>query len=331
MKKILSIVGSTAGGKTDLAFFLANRLLDEQKFEQIYLISADSRQVYRGLEITTGADVPTGFTLIKKPTAWLSYWQSPSQMIRLYGTSIIEPTEQWSLAHFSHMAQDIIESSPTNSLVIVIGGTGLYHTHLLSEDPTISVKPNPIIREQADKLSLAELQNWLSQADQQKFQQLNNSDLNNPRRLIRALEVALSQVKPSLESSKSVPNAKQIYFGIKTDLKSIEQKIQQRVEQRWQSGALEEVQKILGLYPEHQLTKLPSASATGFREIAAYLNDQLDASEAKQLWFNREFRYAKRQLTWFKKYSQGFWQDFDQKNQRQVWEKFWDRLIDEVR
>lgn len=293
MNKLISIVGPTASGKTQTAWQLAKHLIEQKKFQRVDLISADSRQVYQGMEILTGSDLPA------------DYRPGP---IYFHGISLIRPDQEWSLAHFQNYAWPIMINSWQNQgLVILVGGTGLYHDHLLSTDQQIGQSPNLAVRQKASELSLAELQNWLREVDQVYFDQLNHSDQYNPRRLIRALEIKLADRKLTATLPFWANWVDQIvhrYVGLMiTDLADLKSKIEKRVIARLDSGVLAEVEKLLADYPPN----LPAFSATGMKEINSFLASQIDRNQLIELWTRREFQYAKRQLTWWKKHPDMSW------------------------
>ena len=310
-KRTISVVGPTCSGKTARAMEIATQLLNEKNSNGVDIISADSRQVYKGLEILTGADVPEGFkgsvTLIP-PKSDLPYFTNVDDSIRIHGISMIEPTEEWSLAHFVNYSREVIQKSWSNGRQpILVGGTGLYHKHLFSDDSTPQIPQDLIFRKKAEKLSVENLQQWLAEIDSMRLDQMNESDKENPRRIIRAIEVATWQKKhgdsPHGESKSSespiiwsqVEN--QVEF-LTAPLEIIKERIEQRVQRRFISGAVEEVQDLLELnLPDSS----PVLTTLGVPEIRQYLDGSLPADDCKKLWSLHEFQYAKRQLTWWKK------------------------------
>ncbi len=297
MSKLLSIVGPTSVGKTAFAIWLAEQLTENQVVTGVDFISADSRQVYKGLEVLSGVDQPSPKLL---------------PVVRLFGTSLITPDEEWSVAHFQTYAQKIIDQSIADKrLPMIIGGTGLYHEHLFNDEDTLRVPPNPELRNRLESLSLEELQASLVALDQEKFDSLNNSDVNNPRRLIRAIEVSQAQAEvPPLRPTTTNPLAvffatlSQLSLGLRDEPALILQRIQQRVLDRFANGAQSEVETLMKKYPDWSL---PAFSATGVKEIRAYLEGKISAEECIEHWTLSEFQYAKRQLTWWKKRSGIVW------------------------
>ncbi len=318
LKPLLSVVGLTATGKTGLSLWLAEQLLAENRVEGVALISADSRQVYRGLETLTGADVPGKFNRQKNEKLPYSYFKHKQQPITLHGVSIIYPTEDWSVAHFRDMAIEIIQHSwSQNRLPIVVGGTGLYHQQLFNNDPDIYVKPNPEIRNKAENKSVEELQTWLKEIDSKHWENMNRSDRHNPRRLIRAIEISQALKTPGLRiNSRPKFQKPNNYYqiGLKTNFKNLEAKIKKRVLKRFTQGAIAEVKNLLKLSLD---AKHPAMTATGVKPIQKYLQKKLTKQETIEAWTRQELQYAKRQLTWWKKHGSVEWYQPNQQNYKQ--------------
>jgi tRNA dimethylallyltransferase len=294
----ISIIGPTAVGKTEIALQLTELPFLKQKFSGFDLISADSKQVYQGMEIITGADIP----------------EQMKADVSLFGVSMIKPNEEWSLSHFRKFGQEILNQSWSNNhLPIIVGGTGLYHRFLFSADEVIDLKPLTEVREKAEFLTVLEMQNWLKSVNEQHFNNMNYSDQNNPRRLVRAIEVALTPAKSTKQSS-ILKNYRNFTLGIIDSLTTIEQKIIQRVKQRLKTGAIQEVANLLTLDP---LPTKQALSAAGVKEIEQLINGQATEFEVIEHWSRRELQYAKRQITWWKKYSQAQWFNREKNN----WDK----------
>jgi tRNA dimethylallyltransferase len=292
--KILSIIGPTAVGKTSFTLELVAEILKNKDYAGVDLISADSRQVYQGLEIISGADIPSGFK--KNKNQAFTYSFLTKDKVNLHGVSIVSPDSEWSVAHFQDLAWEVIDlAKQENRLVIIIGGTGLYHDQLLNLDTTLRVKPNNEVRQKAETMKLQELQAWAQEINPARFKQLNNSDLNNPRRLIRLIEIGLAATSPSQKPSSL--DLEQIYIGLNQDLAKIEQKIKQRVQERFSGDAIGEVKKLQQKYDNWSL---PALSALGVSEISQYLNKFFSKEECLSQWTLHELQYARRQLTWWK-------------------------------
>ncbi len=310
-EKIVSIIGPTATGKTALALWLAEKF--SEKFSVINIVSADSRQVYIGMEVGTGVDVPNDFVKKSDDAFPYPFWQKKN--IRMHGLSFLRPTDEWSVTHFKNFAEAIIEKSfAEDALAILVGGTGLYHNLLFSHEEGLYVKPNAEVRDAANKMSVSELQEWLKKIDKRVFDRMNHSDQMNPRRLIRKIEIALSD--GNQPQKKEVIKRVQSTIGLTDTINHIKEKIRQRIEDRLEHGMIDEVQKLIAHYPEKEW-KLPAFSATGYKEVRAFLEDKISKEEMEELWLRREVQYAKRQMTWWKKQENIQWFDVSEKD----WQK----------
>jgi tRNA dimethylallyltransferase len=289
---IISIVGPTAVGKSALALGLAEKWLAEGKLEGVDLISADSRQVYKGMEILSGADEPPA-----------------NARIQLHGVSIIEPTQEWSLAHFHQLASQVIERAVVNNrAVIVVGGTGLYQTQLLQGEIAGQSPPLPEVRAKAGRMSVTELQAWLDELDAGAVAELNDSDRANPRRLIRAIERTLWQQQNPIIAT--VPSAHtQEFIGLQTTKEDLANRIRRRVIQRLESGVVNEVTLLEARLDElgTPLASVPAHTACGLREVLAFSRGEIDREQCIEFWTQREVSYARRQDTWWKKYPAVRW------------------------
>ncbi len=307
---IISIVGPTAVGKSAVALMVARALLAEKAVAGVDIISADSRQVFKGLEIISGADLPDGCEVVNNTALFpYRYFGFAKEHIWLHGSSIIEPSQAWSLAHFHQLAQQVIASAQQlHHLVIVVGGTGLYQSQLLQPKIGGLFPPLPDIRAKATNLSVSELQQWLKQLNPAKLEVLNESDRANPRRLVRAVERELGQSDTNQEKP-AVTTHSQSFFGLQVNKEVLAQRIQMRVEQRLAAGAVQEALRLEASLEEMSLSilKLPIHSTCGLREVLAYAHGDLDAQQCITLWTQREVSYAKRQATWWKKYSDVKW------------------------
>lgn len=272
-RKLVAIVGPTASGKTNLAIFLAQKFGGE-------LISADSRQVYRGMDIGTGKDK--------------SY---PQHLI-----DIRNPQEQYSVAEFQSDAYKIIfDCFKKNKLPILVGGTGLYINAVLRgyEIPKTSLA----LRDELDKLETQELLNQLKTYDPMSYQKINH---HNRRRILRAIECAIVNRRPLSEYQNKKPNFNYLIISIDLDRKKLYQQIDERVDRRIKAGMIEEVEGLLKSGISHDRLQ---RFGLEYREISDYL--QNPTPENLKLKFkNLKFRihdFARRQLTWFRKNREIHW------------------------
>ncbi len=302
---VIAIVGPTASGKTKLAQALTKAIWSQapNQFSGVDFLSADSRQVYQGLEITTGADIPadsTRQTNNRYPYPFYVQQLTNNLFIHWHGTSILPPTQSWSVAELRQLAHTVIAKAGTqNRLVFIIGGTGLYHQAITDASMAdLIIKPDLRVRAKAEEMDIAELQTWLAQIDPPTLNELNESDRQNPRRLIRHIERAIhKQNHPNLNSTHTAPVFQQLTVGTQhASIDTLAAAINQRVKQRIEQGALQEVGVI-------DLTTLDSQANTtlGLREIRGFLNSEYDLAALEEMWTLHEKQYAKRQLTWWKK------------------------------
>lgn len=304
-QRIISIVGPTATGKTKKALEIARESLVRKEFTGIDIISVDSRQVYQGLEVLTGADVPVEF-VPRHTKGERDCFSNHDSSIKIFGVSTIKTQDEWSVAHFKNFAREIIKNSwQQNRLVILVGGTGLYHQHLFNDDPVLTVPPNLVLRSRLESMLLDELQTELVKINSERFQKMNHSDKANKRRLIRAIEVGANNAlrKSQCETSQIRGDINWSKIKIETisltaSLAELEQRINLRVTERFIGGAVKEVKQLLKL---DLPSSAPVLSTLGVPEITKFLQGELSAEECQKLWSLHEFQYAKRQLTWWKK------------------------------
>jgi len=325
MNTIISVLGSTATGKTLFALKLAEQALSiksklgettrKKLYKGVDLISADSRQIYQGLEILSGADIPKGFAKvlpskfnkIKKLRVGIDNFPFyENKQIRLHGVSIIGMCEEWSVAHFKNFAINIINDSfAHNRLPIIVGGTTLYINHLFNKDNKLYVKPITSVRNKASQMNIQELQEWLKLVNPEKLAKMNNSDINNSRRLVRAIEISIG--KPELEKVMNLSdNINNLKIGLMAELGTISEKINKRVLERFNNGAVDEVKNLNIICP---LDSSISSTILGASDISSYLQNEINQEKCLENWALHEFQYAKRQLVWLKKEKSIVWLD----------------------
>ena len=286
---VLIICGPTASGKTALALRLAEVSTKAGQFTSI--ISADSRQVYRGLNVLTGKDIPP-----------------EKANLRLFGLDLIDPDQTMNAGQYSAYARKVIAKEiKENRQVIVVGGTGFYLTALTQPASLAGVGPDEKLRQELNPLSLGELQQRLKVIDPGRLAAMNQSDVANPRRLIRAIEIASASIRPISPIGPLRPISFS-WLGIRIPLVKLRERIERRVHDRLDHGAVAEVENLLKNYPDQNL---PVYTTLGVKPILRYLAGEISRAQARQLWTTEEVRYAKRQLTWFAKQSSIIWYDQD--------------------
>lgn len=285
MKNILIICGPTASGKTSLALKVAHLL------PKVNILSADSRQVYQGLDIVTGKDIPKGLPL----------------SIKLFGIDIAEANKKYNLSDFTHYSKVIVQQSlDQNTPLIIVGGTGLYLKAITSNLLNVHVPPNDKLRKKLEKLDIPKLQNKLQKLNLEKFASLNNSDVNNPRRLIRAIEIASSLPVGAHRDAPDKPLPHFLWLGLRQDKEAQKAGIRQRVIERLDAGAPAEVKK---LFKKYSVQSLPLFSSLGVTQIIEYLDKKISREELIDRWTAAEIDYARRQMVWFQKQPGIIWYD----------------------
>ena len=290
--KVLIIVGTTASGKTALALRLAEAQAKAGRF--VSIISADSRQVYQGLDVLIGKDIP-----------------AEKANLRLFGLDLIAPDQTMNAAQYSDYARKVIALEiKEHRQVIIVGGTGFYLQALVGPASLAAVAPNDRLRQELNRLPLGELQHRLKEIDAKRLAAMNQSDVANPRRLIRAIEIALAPTRTVLVGGLGYEDSpcRFTWIGIRVPLTILKERIAARVEARL-DAAVTEVQDLIAAYPDRSL---PIYTSLGVAPISRFLAGAISRGEARQLWTTEEVQYAKRQLTWFAKQQQIIWYDLDE-------------------
>ncbi len=299
---MIIITGQTATGKTKLALELAKKYNGE-------LINFDSRQIYQYLDIITGKDMPKNSEFIVQNSELknkysIGYYELPTTnyqlRTKLWLYDVVTPNQYFSSFDFVKLVTPIIANiKKRGKTPILVGGTYLYLKHLLYGFDDNNSPPDFKLREKLNNRSVKELQDILTKLDVQSINRLNNSDFNNPRRLIRKIEILKSPTKTVLNKTVFIKGVPEIFIGLKyKDKSKLRQAIEKRVEERLKNGAIDEVKKLFQMgYKETD----PGIKTIGYQQIIKYLNKQMTEKQAIEDWINKEVQYAKRQLTFMKK------------------------------
>ena len=276
--KVLFIAGPTAAGKSRLALILAKRIKGE-------IISADSMQVYRGMDIGTA-----------KPTA-LQQKQIPHYLI-----DIIPPSRSFSVYQYRRLAlAKIRQVIKKGKFPIVVGGSGLFVRSLLqglSGQPGADIRLRKSLENEAEKFGLKPLYERLVKLDPARAAKIKSQD---KRRILRALEILeQSRTKPSEWYQKRESLASlgfdPLVIGITKERSRLYADIEKRVEQMFRKGLVREVKKLL-----RSRWSKTARQAVGYKEIIPALRGEISLTAAKDLIKKNTRHFAKRQLTWFKK------------------------------
>ncbi len=306
--KIIVILGPTSSGKTDLSIKLAKKLDGE-------IISADSRQVYKGMNIGTGK-------VTKKEMAGIPH----------YLLDVANPKTRFSVAQYQKLALRAIKniqnlpaqagknSPPTNfesqnkfgskkisnsklvggKIPFLVGGTGFYIQSVADGIVIPEVKPDWRLRKKLEKLTTEQMFKKLKELDPKRAKSI---DKHNPRRLIRALEIVLKSKRPVGSLSHS-ERFKTLFLGIKKDQKELNGLIKKRLLKRLDEGMINEVKR---LHKSGISFKRLEEFGLEYRYVAQYLQGKLNYNEMVTKLEKEIEHYAKRQMTWFKRDKRIHW------------------------
>lgn len=274
-KPLIVILGPTASGKTDISLKLAHKYNGE-------IISADSRQIYRGMEI--GTDV-----ISKKEQKGIPH--------HLLG--ITTPDKPISVAEYKDLAiQKIEEIYKRNHIPLLVGGTGLYISAIIDAYNIPKVKPNLKLREKLQKEAAEKGKEFVHK----KLQKLDRKAAakihpNNLRYVIRAIEIKLAKPPKSKKTTKPFDV---LIIGTNRPRPELYERINRRVDRQIKKGLTDEVKKLLKKgYDE----RLPAMTSLGVKEIIPYIKGEMPIKECVEILKQNTRRYAKRQMTWFRRYA----------------------------
>ena len=296
MQKVIVICGPTASGKTSLSIELAKQINGE-------IISCDSMQIYKDMTIGTA-----------KPTI------EEMQGIKHYLIDCISPDTRYSVADYKKDAIDAIKEVLSKGKVpIVVGGTGLYVESLIYGIEYNEVKVDLEYRRKLEQIEqeegLEKLYEMAKIIDETAMQKISHND---KKRICRVLEIYHSTGKTKteleIESRKNGPDYKYILFGINMDRDKLYDRINKRVDIMIEAGLVEEVKKLINKYSEFPT----SMQGLGYKEVLEYLNGITTKDEMIEKIKMETRRYAKRQLTWFRKYENIVWLDGQENVQNNI-------------
>lgn len=299
-QKMVTIVGPTASGKSDLGIKIAKKFNGE-------IISADSRQVYKDMDIGTGK-------VSKKE----------QKIVKHCLLDVVSPKKQFTADDFKRLGEKAIEEiADKGKMPIIVGGTGFYIDVLLGRMNVAEVPPNKKLRAKLEKQSTEQLFKRLSTLNPLRS---SNIDRHNKRRLIRALEIVLTTGKPT---SNAVVSSKYnvLWLGMSLDKKELTQKIKKRLDVRLKQSMIKEVENL----HKHGVSwKRLDDLGLEYRQISEYLkNSKFKYLNPKQIqnskleiqnFKNSEYyekllreiiKYSKRQITWFKRNKEIHWIEND--------------------
>ena len=285
--KVIVICGPTASGKTALSIELAKKINGE-------IISSDSMQIYKDMDIGTA-----------KPT------KQEMQEIKHYLLNFVEPDQRYSVAQFKKDAEKAIEEIlAKNKVPIIVGGTGLYVDSLIYgieyQEIELDKKYREELEEKAQKEGLETLYEQAQKIDPQAMEKIS---ANDKKRILRILEIYHStgktKTQQEIESRKNEVKYDYKVFALNMEREKLYERINKRVDIMIEQGLIQEVENLCSKY-----TEFPTAmQGVGYKEVVEYLQGKISEQEMIEKIKMETRRYAKRQLTWFRKNKQTIWLD----------------------
>ncbi len=284
---VIVIGGPTASGKSGLAVELAKKINGE-------IISADSMQIYKDMDIGTA-----------KVT------EKEKQGIPHYMIDIASPEERYSVSTYKKEAENKVEEIlKKGKIPIIVGGTGLYIESLIYgiefQEEEIDEEYRQRLNEFAEKEGLEKLYNEAQKIDSQAMDKISPND---KKRIIRVLEIyhktGKTKTEQEIESRKHEVKYNYKLFAITMERSELYKKIEKRIDKMLEEGLIEEVESIKKKY-----NKFPTAmQGLGYKEVVEYLENKITKEEMIEKLKKETRHYAKRQLTWFRKYKEMIWLD----------------------
>ncbi len=287
MSKIISVVGPTASGKTALSIALAKEYDAE-------IVSVDSMQIYRGMDIGTAKVEP----------------QYRSQ-VKHHMIDVLEPFENCNVRMFVEMARaavdDVLERGKN---CVLAGGTGLYVDHLIQDTRFVDIPGDEKLRAQLSSLTETELYKMLQKQDPAAASRIH---ANNKKRIVRAMEILTLTGKSitywNKQSHLNSDPLNAVMIGLNfSNREKLYHRIERRVDIMFEQGLTEEVKSLLSINGFEGST---ASDGIGYKELIEFFNNQCTLEQAKETIKRNTRRYAKRQLTWFKRNPDIHWINID--------------------
>lgn len=289
LPKLVAVVGATASGKSALALQIARKHTGE-------LICADSRQIYKGLNIGSAKD----------PGVWQETPQGPTYLVDgvpEHVVDVVDPNEEFNVGVYQDLAFTAIDQITDRGHVpILVGGTGLYVQAVLENLQFPNVAPNQEIRKRLATKSLADLQATYEACDPVGALSI---DHNNRRRLVRAIEVCFVTQRPFSElQGKGEPRVQALQLAFDIPRAQLYARIEHRVLDMVQAGLVEEVAGLLDAGVDARKSAL---SGIGYQEVVRFLQGDINHEEMIEQIQRNTRRLAKKQVAWFKRDSSVVW------------------------
>ena len=283
--KVIVICGPTASGKTSLSIELAKKINGE-------IVSADSMQIYKDMDVGTAKTTP-----------------EEMQGIKHYLQDFVEPDKRYSVADYKVDAEKAIEEILSKGKTpIVVGGTGLYVDSLIYGIEYQEIRFDEKYRKELEDIALKDgLETLYKKAQEIDPEAMKKISCNDKKRIMRVLEIykvtGKTKTEQEIESRKNEPEFDYHVFALLWDREILYERINKRVNIMIENGLIEEVENLLKKYKE-----FPTAmQGLGYKEVVEYLNGYLTKEEMIDKIKQETRRYAKRQITWFRKNKQTIW------------------------
>jgi len=290
---LVALIGPTAVGKTEIS----HRLTERIPFE---IVSCDSMQVYRGMDIGTGKPSP-----------------DEKERYHYHMIDIVSPHHRYSAGEYVRDASRAIENiAQREKIPLVVGGTGMYLDSLLygiSSMPEANLSLRRELMEEVKREGISSFHERLEKVDPESARRIHPDDV---RRIVRALEVYYLTGKPISEIQREegrVPRYNHLIVGIYRARNELYERINARVEKMFEEGLVKEV---AGLLERGCGADLPALQALGYKEVMEFLNDVYDLEEAKRRIKKNTRNFAKRQMTYFRKNKEIRWFKLDEERER---------------
>ncbi len=280
--KIIVILGPTASGKTSFGVKLAKKFNGE-------IVSADSRQVYKGMDIGTGKDLDEYKIKNRGKVIKIPY----------HLIDVVSPRTEFNLAKYKKLAMHAIDDIlKRKKLPIIVGGTGLYLEAIVENYDLSQAKPDKKLRASLEKLDVDELLKRLSALNNKFAKKLNSSDRNNKRRLIRYIEI-LKQDKKNIPL-KSHPKYNSLLIGITWPREILRKRIYKRLIERIEKENM--IEEVSFLHQQGITWKRLISFGLEYKYISLYLKGELTRNEMIEKLYRAICQFAKRQETWFRRW-----------------------------
>lgn len=288
MRKVVTVVGPTASGKSSLAILLARKFGGQ-------IVSADSRQVYKGMDLGTGK-----VTMAER------------RIVPHHLLDVASPGRRFTVDHFVRLSTKAIEEiARSGDLPFIVGGSAFYVYSLIDGLRLPKVKPDARLRRRLERLDTDQLYRELKRKDPRRAAGI---DRQNRRRLIRALEIIDATGKP-IPLPSNTPRYETLILGVRKSREELKKLIEKRLDSRLHQGMIAEVKRLITAGVSY---KRLDEFGLEYRHVARYLTGKATKEEMRRELLGDIIKFAKRQMTWFKKDNRIIWVENPKEAERAV-------------